>query len=162
MPVSIGFVAEFDAEVGKVRTLIENALPNLETDMKYETANAVDDLVYPMYPEGEETHPETHYVRRHDNGGMSDQRNYYTKIDKTKLSVTLENRTKGNPRYAPPASQGWDPGEISDIIEKGARYHWTHSLIYALQPYPRPYLDEAEYRAATDFEFELNDAYLST
>lgn len=156
MPVSIGFVAEFDSEVGKVRTLIENALPVLETLMKVETSNAVDRLVYGTYPPAE-------YKRRGKNGGgLGDMKNYQTIVQKSRLSVKLENKTTGNPAYQPPASDGWDSGEISDIIESGNGYHWRGSMIYNF-PQPRPYLDEAEQKAADDFETGvLIDAYLST
>lgn len=154
MPVSIGFVAEFDHEVGQVRKRIEEALPVLETLMKVETSNAVEDLVYPAYEP-------TKYGRRMENGGMSDMRNYYTKIDKSKLSVTLENRTRGASDYSD--SDGWDPGQISDIIEEGVGYWWKRSQIFQDQPVPRPYTRYAEMKASDDFETGvLIDEYLST
>lgn len=66
------------------------------------------------------------------------------------LGVEVESPIMGNPLYAPPASDGWNPGYISHIIESGDGYPWAKGVIvptdYNPDRYgfaqPRPYLTE--------------------
>lgn len=95
-------------------------------------SDSVKENVYPAYSP-------TQYQRREDAGGLSDVDNYT--VEEGKLSLTLINETTGNGRYS--NTQGWDPGPITDIIENGSGYHWTRSGIYQMQPYPRPFMEQA-------------------
>lgn len=147
-----GIMADFDDAVAKTRRQIENALPLLESIMKTETSNSVDDNVYGAY------YP-TEYERRGDAGGMSDTKNYATNIYVPSLTVVLTNETTGNPAYSG-SRDGWDSDDISDIVESGNGYNWRRSRIFKTRQ-ARPYMDKAEEKAAKAFEPVLTDAYLS-
>ena len=54
------------------------------------------------------------------------------------LTLTIDNTTTGN---AEQAGEGYDPGEIGDIIESGIGYHWHNSQIYQSQQ-PRPWMEQ--------------------
>ena len=102
-------------------------------------AESTQELVYDKYtPKG--------YKRRKENGGLKDWQNYHV-LNIGKMNMTVINETMGNWRYAPGFgeiwSEGWDPGYITDIIERGYMYHWTGSEIYQEMPYPRPFMEQA-------------------
>lgn len=88
----------------------------------------------------------TQYVRRSENGpyggttGIADEKSYEVHVKG--LEMTIENKTKGNPRYKT-GTDGWDSGNITEIIENGVGYNWRNSEIYRISPFPRPYMEEA-------------------
>lgn len=83
----------------------------------------------------------TEYERRGTNGGgVEDEKSYEITVDVPNLEMTIESTVTGNPRYA--ASDGWDPGYITDIIESGDGYHWRRSEIFQ-ESIPRPWMDKA-------------------
>ena len=53
------------------------------------------------------------------------------------LTLTIENMTTGN---ASQIGEGYDPGQIGDIIESGVGYHWHNSRIYR-NIQPRPWME---------------------
>ena len=61
--------------------------------------------------------------------------------DRSASNMTLEIdcTVGGNPYTA--SSEGWDPGEIGDLITEGVGYHWHNSAIYQAMPYPRPWME---------------------
>ena len=58
------------------------------------------------------------------------------------MGITVESPITGNPAYAPPASSGWNPGNISHIIESGNGYPWLSKGSDMDRIGPRPYLTE--------------------
>lgn len=71
---------------------------------------------------------------------LTDPSHYrFTPID---LGVEVESPIMGNPAYAPPASSGWNPGNISRIIESGDGYPWLSKGSDMDTIGPRPYLTE--------------------
>lgn len=90
--------------------------------------------------------------------GVGDERSYEVTVGKD-LSMTIESTVQGNPRYA--RSQGWDPGNITDIIEGGSGYHWEHSAIYLAQPVPRPWMDKAGEEFAENLLMPMIDIALT-
>lgn len=58
------------------------------------------------------------------------------------LGVEVESPITGNSAYAPPASSGWNPGNISHIIETGNGYPWLSKGSDMDRIGPRPYLTE--------------------
>lgn len=121
--------AKLQADVETV--LLTHVAPAVKEEMQAQ----VYDKVYAAYKP-------TKYVRRWDDGGMGDVRNYEASVDSGTMTLTVQNLTTGNPDYKD--SEGWDPGAISDLVQEGTGYHWTRSRIYRLMPYPRPYTKETE------------------
>ncbi len=119
-------------EIKKVESDVQSILHAYIPQFKKCVSDSVVENVYSAY------YPEK-YVRRRSNGGLSDPENYT--VTEGKLSLSLINETPGNSEYAD--SEGWDSGPITDIIESGSGYHWTNSKIYNLQPYPRPFMEQA-------------------
>ena len=58
------------------------------------------------------------------------------------MGVEVDSPIMGNPAYAPPASSGWNPGYISQIIESGNGYPWFRKGSDMDEIGPRPYLTE--------------------
>ncbi len=54
------------------------------------------------------------------------------------LTLTIDNLTTGNDAQI---GEGYDPGEIGNIIESGIGYHWHGSRIYQSQQ-PRPWMEQ--------------------
>lgn len=85
------------------------------------------------------------YVRRSENGayngttGIADEKSY--EITVQDLTMTIESCVQGNPRYEN-SKDGWDPGDITGIIESGHGYNWKNSEIYR-NPIPRPWMEQA-------------------
>lgn len=75
-------------------------------------------------------------------------------VSAANMILEIDNLTTGNPAYAPPASEGWDPGEIGDIITSGDGYNWRYSNIYGAQPYPRPWMEPGLQDAINDHSAE--------
>lgn len=96
---------------------------------------------------GDDTDEEKQYIRRSENGpwggtyGVADERSYEVTVDWNDLSMNIESTVQGNPRYS--RSDGWDSGNITDILEGGSGYHWKHSEMYKHQPVPRPWMEQA-------------------
>jgi len=79
----------------------------------------------------------TQYVRRYDEGGFSDKRNYICKINISNnyVSVTIFNDTTAN------GDNGND--YLDEIIYRGDMYTWENSKIYQMMPYPRNWINES-------------------
>ncbi|MBQ3281088.1 MAG: hypothetical protein IJH41_01655 [Eubacterium sp.] len=96
--------------------------------------------------EPEEDYWDSHYQSRTLYGpwggtrGVGDEKSYEITVDARNLTMTIESTVTGNPRYA--NSDGWDSGNITDIIETGRGYHWENSRIYQ-QPVARPWMNDA-------------------
>lgn len=73
--------------------------------------------------------------------GVADKRSYEITVDNSDLTMTIESTVQGNPRYEN-SQDGWDPGDITNIIESGKGYNWKRSEIYK-QMIPRPWMDKA-------------------
>lgn len=58
------------------------------------------------------------------------------------MGIGVYSPITGNPAYAPPASSGWNPGYISQIIESGSGYPWFRKGSDMDKIGPRPYLTE--------------------
>ena len=107
------------------------ASPDVKKTLQEFMAKSANTRVYPLY------FPEE-YVRRLESGGLGDEQNYEVSVNGN--LITVSNETSGNANYS--NSEGWDPGYINDIIEKGVGYHWSESKIYGYQPYPRPFMEK--------------------
>lgn len=62
----------------------------------------------------------TYYKRR---WTLTDPSHYVFHTDGD-MSIEVESPIVGNSNYAPPVSEGWNPGYISNIIESGDGYPW--------------------------------------
>ena len=117
---------------------------NMHKMLSLSCKDATWDLVYEKYvPHGRwiwYTKPEYPISRRYDNDGLMDPGNYPV-TNPDKMTMEVSNETKGNPYWD--WSEGWDPGYINDIIEKGVGYNWSDSEIYKHEPYPRPFMAKA-------------------
>lgn len=124
-------------------------------------AESTQELVYDKYPgyNGPVSKSPNYYdeppeTRRYENDGLKDWHNYHV-MNIGKMNMTIINETKGASVWAtgfgPYPSEGWDAGYINDIIENGVGYHWTGSLIYQLQPYPRPFMEKALDKFTDDY-----------
>lgn len=77
-----------------------------------------------------------------------------TSYDRSASNMTLEiDCTVGGNPYTE-ASEGWDPGEIGDLITEGVGYHWHNSEIYQSMPYPRPWMEPGLQDAINDHSAE--------
>lgn len=56
------------------------------------------------------------------------------------MGIEVDSPITGNPEYAPPASSGWNPGYISQIIFSGDGYPWLSKSSDVDEIGPRPYL----------------------
>ena len=104
-----------------------------------ETKSRVYDLYWP-----------SQYIRRREDGGLSDFRNYEVESIGP-MALRVSNNTPGNSAYRPPASEGWDSGFINNIIEIGVGYNWTRSEIYKSEPNPRPFMEAAVNKYVDDY-----------
>lgn len=98
--------------------------------------------VYPLYDP-------TQYVRRMDSGGLSDRDVYEVTED-------------GNAGDAHEIVIADNRPEVG-VVESGTGYTWTYSVIYQMQPFPRPYFLLADARIEVDpfFDFALEYALRS-
>lgn len=119
---------------GEIQTIMHHSID----DFKDAVSQSVKDNVYAAYA----SNASEPYKRRKENGGLSDPDNY--EVEEGKLSLMLYNNTRGNEAYAPPNSEGWNPGYITDIIESGKGYKWKESEIFKQQPYKRPFMTIAQ------------------
>jgi hypothetical protein len=110
---------------------IESALnKEVAKTVKEEMSQVIKDETYTAYEPAS-------YERREDDGGLSDIRNMTTTtVDNTTISI--KNETKGNADYAY-ARDGYDSGNIDEIIASGSGYKWITSKIFRLQPFPRDF-----------------------
>ena len=88
--------------------------------------NAAETNVYAAYDPSQ-------YIRR-----MSLNQDSAYDRSASNLTLTIDNLTTGN---AAQAGEGYDPGEIGDIIESGLGYHWHNSRIYR-NIQPRPWMEQ--------------------
>ena len=101
-----------------------------KVELQKTMAKSAESRVYPLYSPKQ-------YVRRKDDGGLSDLLNYEVHTEGT--TMTVANNTTDNSEYSDTSK--WDIGFINDIIENGTGYHWRNSKIYKMRPYPRPFME---------------------
>lgn len=102
--------------------------------IKEALSEAVKEIVYKGYI-SKANEP---YIRREDEGGLSDTRNYnhMTKyLGKNSFVVKVSNDTE---------VVGTSGDLLSNIIINGKGYYWRNSEIYRLQPYPRDFIAYAK------------------
>lgn len=58
------------------------------------------------------------------------------------MGIEVISNIQGNPAYAPPASSGWNPGFIGNIIQTGNGYPWFRKGSDMDAIGPRPWLDD--------------------
>lgn len=135
--------AELEKIINEVKAGIVSAMHELDLPSRSIFAQKAEDFVYAPYDAVRETYE---YTRREDGpGGIKNPDTYETKIDSNELTMTIISNLKGNPEYEPPrhGSEGWDSGNITDIIEEGTGYHWRGSTIYKREPFPRPWMEKS-------------------
>lgn len=59
-------------------------------------------------------------------------------VSASNMTLEIDNLTKGN---ASQPGEGYDRGEIGDLITQGVGYHWRSSAIYNSMPFPRPWME---------------------
>lgn len=109
---------------------IEVIAPDIVADVMKDTMQeAVRYSVYARYEP-------TEYIRREDDGGLSDKKNmiHDIEISNNKIIITLYNDTKG--------VESMD--YIDDVIVTGTGYTWEDSVIYQAQPFPRDFYEETK------------------
>ena len=77
------------------------------------------------------------YIRR---GTLTDASHY--EFDNIDMGIEVTSNISGNPAYAPPASSGWNPGFIGNIIQTGNGYPWLRRGSDMNSIGPRPWLDK--------------------
>ena len=107
--------------------------------------------VYAFYDnELEAHHRQRWYLRRY--SLLND-----SAYDRSASNMTLEIdcTTTGNPNGAgnDPGWDGYNTGEIGDIITSGQGYHWAESLMYE-NSYPRPWMEPGLEDAINDHSAE--------
>ena len=123
----MSLLSEGTAIVNQARSLVNQALAGEIAEMaKNEIAYMVESAVYPRYTP-------TEYVRRGTAGGIADRDMYEVTPGDLTLTVSDNRREVG-------------------VVESGVGYTWEGSLIYRLQPFPRPYFAQAEQNTAEDAE----------
>lgn len=123
----MSIVSEGTAIVNQAKALVNQALAGEIADMaKNEISYMVQAAVYPAYSP-------TEYERRGMEGGLADTSKYQVTTDDLSLTVSDNRHEVG-------------------VVESGVGYTWQHSRIYKMQPFPRPYFEQAEQNTATDAE----------
>jgi hypothetical protein len=136
-----------DTELQKIVSEVKNGIIAVMNECKMPCrtifATRAEDYVYKPYDEVRETFQ--YQRRKSSEGGIEDPDTYEVDIDEGELSMTITSNLKGNPEYAPPrnGSEGWDSGNITEIIEEGTGYHWRGSTIYKREPFPRPWMEKS-------------------
>lgn len=137
-------MAEYDLDLANIVNGIKheihmqmvNLIPAAKTSFAQGAKNYVLDYYIP-----------TKYKRRTENGpyegttGIGDTESYDVAVDPQELSMTVMSNVTGNPRYSV-GTDGWNSGNITEIIESGRGYNWKRSEIYALQ-IPRPWMERS-------------------
>lgn len=133
---------EFDAYYARLKDAVDIVLAR---DVARAVVDRIENMaevnVYAAYEP-------TQYLRR-----MSLNKDSAYSVSADHMTLEIDNLTTGNPMYAPPASQGYDAGEIGDIITSGEGYHWTGSEIYN-NPQPRPWMEPGLNDAIQDHSAE--------
>lgn len=126
----------FDDVFEQIKTEIHAIMvsPDAKEMLQKHMSNAAQMKVYPFYA----PHGIHKYQRRYDEGGLMDPKNYEVTTE-GEMSIRVTNNTPGNGNQP---GESWFSGLINDIIESGTGYGWTHSDIYADQPYPRPFMQD--------------------
>lgn len=138
----MSLLSDYEAWKAKLINDVDQVLlTHVAPAVKDEMQTQIYDKVYAAYDP-------TQYERRYDNGGLADKSNMQESVEAGLMTLHVVNLTTGNEEYAD--SEEWDPGLITDIIEKGVGYHWRHSRIYSQQPYPRPFINETEKEVIRD------------
>lgn len=115
---------EANALMDRANELISVSMNEEITEMaKYLLSQSVKENVYPLYSP-------TQYNRRMDEGGLSDVRTY---------EATADDST-GDLHEIQIADNRYEVG----VVESGEGYTWKRSMIYQMQPYPRPYFSPAD------------------
>lgn len=141
-----------DTELQSILSAIKNEITwtmakQVDVCRKTFATHAANEVLGGAESDGIEDSDDSRYISRTIHGpwggtyGVGDERSYEVTINGEDLSMTIESMVQGNPRYS--KSDGWDPGDITDIIEGGSGYHWKHSEIYKRQPVPRPWMEKA-------------------
>ena len=135
--------AELEKIISEVKSGIASVLHELDLPSRAIFAEKAEEFVYVPYDAIRKT---SLYQRRGEGpGGIKNPDTYETKIDDSALTMTIISNLRGNPEYEPPRhnSEGWDSGNITEIIEEGIGYHWTGSTIYQEEPFPRPWMEKS-------------------
>lgn len=120
-------LSEGMAIVNRAKSLVNQALAGEIAEMaKNEIAYMVETAVYPAYSP-------TEYKRRGTGGGLADKSLYEVTNGDMTLTVSDNRREVG-------------------VVESGIGYQWENSQIYKMQPFPRPYFEQAEQNTAEDAE----------
>lgn len=123
----MSIASEGEAILNRAKAQVNQALAGEIADMaKNEISYMVQAAVYPAYSP-------TQYKRRGMSGGIADK-NQYTATNGD-MSLTVAD----------------DRPEVG-VVESGVGYTWEHSRIYLMQPYPRPYFQQAEENTVADAE----------
>lgn len=120
---------EFEAIMSELKQAINGCLEGEISAIAGECIRSrVDSDVYPMYSP-------TQYIRRKGNGGIADPLMYVYNVDTSSHTLTV----------------GDNRPEVS-VVESGVGYTWEDSMIYRMQPYPRPYFPKADEDIQTNGE----------
>ena len=117
---------EFDRITQELKPGIQNILSNNKETFKKCVSDEVHRSVYPLYTPS----PQGRYVRRMDNGGLSDTDNY--EVIEGDLSLKLINRTESGQDY-------WKFSysmPITELVEEGKGHGWVGVP-------ERPFMDKA-------------------
>lgn len=127
----MGVRQEADAILTRAKQAIASALNNEIAQIAKDNIQfRVESNVYPEYSP-------TMYERRMREGGLADTNLYQASVDEGSLTLTVRD----------------DRHEVG-VVESGEGYTWEDSDIYDMQPFPRPYFQDAENDVVLDGEAE--------
>lgn len=127
-----------DAELESILSDIKNAIQGVLNETQDLFAITVAASTYANVYAKYTSQAEVPYVQRMESGGLADKNNYEVVVGT--LESTIINNTTGNAAYAN-ATDGYDDGYITDIVESGSGYRWRNSEIYN-NPIPRPFMEQ--------------------
>lgn len=156
--------------INAIYAAINAAMHETENACKTTFAQTADNVVYPAYDDVRCTEG---YVRRGSGsyGGTTGIANPDTyEVQYGDLEMTIISNLVGNPMYND--SDGWDPGNITEIIESGTGYHWVsrgripgacikRHYEDAGNPLARPWMDKAGDEFADNALMPMIDIALS-
>lgn len=153
-------MAETDSELDEILFGIKHEISKQMNVLKKAAqtvfASHAEPDVYDVYDRVRETYE---YRRRGDGEyggttGIANPDTYDVEVVQNAegFEMTIISNLRGNPMYQ--HTEGWDPGNITDIIETGRGYHWKSyghlpgSTIYttyeaAGHPLPRPWMEKS-------------------
>ena len=139
---------EYQRAMAQLRADVNDVIHNdMQDRIRVEMVDSAKEIVYGAYD------PKV-YIRR---GTLTDPSHY--EFNHFDMGIEVISNISGNPAYAPPASSGWNPGFIGNIIQTGDGYPWFRKGSDMKTIGPRPWMDKGmqKYVESGDANEDLAD-----